>query len=274
MIQPPLNFSVTPASIAADAERLVRESKHRRDELVRNIAPKQATFANVMLPLAQMQDDFALEANVLGFYRDVSANADIRTASAKAQTLFDNFHTECWMREDLFKLVDVVYHNTEKISEESSMFLETVYAKFTQSGMGIQDTVSRERFKEIQGRLSQLNEEYRENLNSQTDEIFMTLAELDGIPEFLVKQLKDNSSNDKLRIDLSNPVHGGVLWFAEKSETRKKNVFSHAKQMQGQCTHCSRSCATQVSKGKAAGIRQLCRLSITIKDGQDSRPRE
>lgn len=171
------------------------------------------------------------EANVLGFYRDISANADVRIASAKAHTLFENFNTECWMREDLFKLVDAVYHNTEEISEESSLFLETVYAKFTQSGMGIQDTVSRERFREIQGRLSELNEEYRENLNCQTDEVFMTLAELDGVPEFLIKQLKDNSSNDKLRIDLSNPVHEGVLWFAEKSETRRKMYVA----MQNRC---------------------------------------
>lgn len=54
IIQPSLNFSTTPASITADAERLVRESKHQRDELVGNIAPDKVPFANVMLPLAQM----------------------------------------------------------------------------------------------------------------------------------------------------------------------------------------------------------------------------
>lgn len=100
--------------------------------------------------------------------------------------------------------------------------METIYAKFTQPGMGIRDTVSRERFKEIQGRLSQIQAEFRKNLGCQADEIFMTLAELDGVPEFLVKQLENNSSNNMLRIELSHPVHEGILWFAEKSETRKK----------------------------------------------------
>ncbi|EHK42241.1 hypothetical protein TRIATDRAFT_30031 [Trichoderma atroviride IMI 206040] len=227
MIQPSLSFSATPASITADAERLVRQSRHQRDELVRNIAPEQATFAKVMLPLAQMQNDFAIEANVLCFYRHVSANADIRTASAKAQTLFDRFHTECWMREDIFKLVDAIYHNhnTEEITKESSLFLETVYDKFAQSGLGIRDTVSREQFKEIKGRLSQIHAEFRENLGCQTDEVFFTLAELDGVPESIVKQLEINSSN-KLRIDLSNPVHRGILSSAEKGETRKKLYFA------------------------------------------------
>lgn len=222
MLQTSLNFSATPASITADAERLVRESKHQRDELVRNIAPEQATFANVMLPLAQMQNDFAVKANVLCFYRQASANGDIRTASAKAQTLFDSFHVECWMRDDVFKLVDAVYHNTEEISNESSLFLETIYNRFTRSGLGIRDTVSRERFKEIQGRLSQIHAEFRETLGSQTDEIFLTLAELDGVPDSIVKQLENNSGNNTLRIDLSNPVHRDILSFAEKGETRKK----------------------------------------------------
>lgn len=233
MIQPSLNFYATPASITADAECLVRESKHQRDELVRNIAPEQATFANVMLPLAQMQNDFAVVANRLCFYRHVSANADIRTASAKAQTLFDSFHAECWMREDIFKLVDVVYNNTKEISKESSLFLETVYNKFAQSGLGIRDAVSRERFKEIQGRLSQIHAEFRENLGCQTDEIFFTLAELDGVPEFIVKQLEVNSSINKLRIDLSNPVHMGILSFAEKGETRKELYVAIQNRCQG-----------------------------------------
>jgi metallopeptidase MepB len=223
MVQPPINFAATPASITADAERLVKESKHRRDELVRNIAPEQATFANVMLPLAQIQNDFTVKANVLAFYRHVSADVDIRAASAKAQTLFDSFNAECWMREDIFKLVDVVYHNinTEEISKESSSFLETIYNKSVQSGLGIRDAVSRERFKEIQGRLSQIHAEFRENLGSPRDEIFLTLDELDGVPESTIKLLENNSSNNTFRIDLSNSRHRGILWSAEKSETRR-----------------------------------------------------
>ncbi|KAL7927015.1 hypothetical protein ACQKWADRAFT_327005 [Trichoderma austrokoningii] len=210
MIQPSLNLSVTPASIAADAERLVRESRNRRDELVRDIAPEQATFANVMIPLAQMQNDFAVEANVLSFYRHVSAD-DIRAASAKAQTLFDSFHTECFMREDIFKFVDAIHQNGEELTQESSLFLETVYNKFAQSGLRIRDTVSRER---------RIHAALHENLGCQTDEIFFTLAELDGVPESTIKQL--DFSNDKFRIDLSNSAHRDVLLSAEKGETRKK----------------------------------------------------
>ena len=222
MDQPSLKFSVTSASITADAESLARESRHQRDELVRNIAPEQATFASVMLPLAHMQNDFTIKANLLSFYRHVSADDNIRIASAKAQTLFDSFHTECWMREDIFKLVDVIYHNTEEITSESSLFLETVYNRYTRSGLGIRDAVSRERFKEIQGRLSQIHTEFRENLGRQTDDIFFTLAELDGVPASIVTQLEKDTSNNKLRVDLSNSAHRDIVSYAEKGETRKK----------------------------------------------------
>jgi metallopeptidase MepB len=196
MHQPPIKFPVTPVSITADAESLVRESRHRRDELIQNISLEQATFANVMLPLAHMQNDFTMKANLLSFYRHVSADDNIRTASAKAQTLFDSFHTECWMRKDIFKLVDAVYRNRDDVTSESSLFLEIVCNRYTRSGLGIRDAVSRERFKEIQGRLSQIHTEFRRNLGRQTDVIFFTLAELEGVPESIVTQLEKDTSNN------------------------------------------------------------------------------
>lgn len=222
MNQSYIDFSATAASIAADAQRLVRECRHQQDELVRKVAPGQATFANVMLSLAQIQNKFTTKANVLAFYRHVSIDADIRAASASAQTLFNEFHAESWMREDIFRLVDAVYHNTEEISTESSLFLETIHHRFTQLGVGIQDVSARDRLKEIQSRLSKIHAEYQQNLSHQTDTVFFTLSELDGVPESIIKQLENDSSVDRLRVDLSSSLHWNILSSATNDVTRKK----------------------------------------------------
>ncbi|KAJ2972078.1 hypothetical protein NQ176_g7360 [Zarea fungicola] len=222
MIQPYIDFSATPASITADAERLVIEARHQRDELVRNIVPEQATFTNVMLALAQMQDNFAIEANILSFYRRVSADADIRAASAKAQNLFDDFHAECCIREDIFKLVDAVHQSNGDLLEESSLLLETFHTRFARSGLGIQDATSRERYTDIQSRLSKIHAEFQQNLGQRTEMVSFTLAELTGVPESIVGQLQTEPSSNKLRVDLSNPAHRNILSFALNTNTRKE----------------------------------------------------
>ncbi|KAJ3494446.1 hypothetical protein NLG97_g4070 [Lecanicillium saksenae] len=222
MNQSCLDFSVTVASITADAEELVRESRRQRDELVRKVAPDQATFDNAMLPLAQIQNKFTIQANVLAFYRHVSTDADIRDASANVQNLFDEFHAECWMREDIFRLVDAVYHGPREMSTESSLFLETLHNKFTQSGLGIQGISARNRLKEIKSRLSKIHTEYQQNLGHQTDYIFFAPSELDSVPDSIIKQLESNSGGGTLRVDLSNPSHRNILSSATQEGTRKK----------------------------------------------------
>ncbi|TQV96368.1 hypothetical protein V2A60_003219 [Cordyceps javanica] len=197
MIQPCIDFSVTPASVTASAERLVRVSRCQRDELVQNVAPEQATFANVMVPLAHMQNDFTIESNVLSFYRHVSDDVDVRAASAGAQTLFDDFHAECWMREDIFKLVDAVRRKAEELIEESALFLDTFYH-------------------------SKIHAEFRKNLGSYTDEAFFTLAELEGVPQSSIEKLEHEPSTGKLRLDLSNPTHRNFLQSADEGDTRKR----------------------------------------------------
>lgn len=221
-IQYCIEFSATSASITTGAERLVRASRCERDELVQDIAPEWATFANVMVPLAQMENDFAAKSRVLSFYRHVSVDPDIRAASANAQALFDDFDAECWRREDIFELVAVVYHNSEELTGESKLLVETSYHRFLKSGFGIRDAAGRERFEEIQRRLSMIHAESRENLSHCTDEIFFSLEELEGVPEFTVKQLEYDDSSGKLRLDLSNPAHRNILPSASKSSTRKQ----------------------------------------------------
>ncbi|KAJ6789546.1 hypothetical protein PWT90_08815 [Aphanocladium album] len=221
MNQPYIDFSATAASIAADAQRLVSESRRERDELVRKVTPEKATFANVMLCLAQIQNKFTIQANVLAFHRHVSTDAEVRAASANAQNLFDEFHAESWMREDIFKLVDAVYHKFGEVSTESSFLLETIHYGFTHSGLGLQDISAQNRLKEIRRRLSKIHTEYQQNLSQQTDDIFFTLSELEGVPESIIQQLENNFSDNTLRVDLSNPSHRNILVSATNEVTRQ-----------------------------------------------------
>lgn len=222
MNQPYLTFSATPGSIAAEAERLVTTFRRRRDALAERIEPEEAAFANVMLPLAHMQNEFTVQSRVLSFFRHASEDADIRAASASAQTLFDDFHAECWMREDIFRLVDIVHRKSEELAPESKLFLETSYHRFVRSGLGIRNVVSRGRLKQIQGRLSTIHAEFRENIGSQKDEISFMLAELEGVPESTIAHFQHDTETDMVRIDLANPAHRTILSSASKSATRRR----------------------------------------------------
>jgi metallopeptidase MepB len=227
MIQPPPRFTATPESIAEDAQRLVEHSRRSRDELVRSVAPSAATFANVMLPLAHMENDFALQANILGFYRHVSGDHQIRDASAKARTLLDDFLNESFMREDIFILVGAVRRNGQDIDQESSLFLKRMYDQHVQKGAGIRDAAQKQRFKVIEARLNHLNVKFEENLGLNNSSICFSRAELEGVPQHILSEIERNE-RDEFQVILSNLRYiAEIMSQAKNAKTRKRLFIAH-----------------------------------------------
>jgi metallopeptidase MepB len=81
---PPL-FNGTPISIVGDAKRLIETSRAVQDQIVQSVQPRVASFANVLLPLAQAENTMKVESEILGFYKDVSPDPELRHASGEAQ---------------------------------------------------------------------------------------------------------------------------------------------------------------------------------------------
>ncbi|KAK8915310.1 Saccharolysin [Metarhizium anisopliae] len=222
-IQPLPRFAATPDSIAEDAERLVQRSRRFHDDLVQTVTPSTATFANVILPLINMENEFALQSNILCFYRHVSEDAEIRAASSKVQTLFNAFLTELLMREDIFTLVRTVHNQSKDLDQESASLLTFAYNRHIQTGVGLLGEGQKQRFQAIQARLSQIKTTFGENLVSDKTTISFTLAELEGVPDRILAKLeKKGAPQDQYEVILSNPSHTEILSYATRSETRKR----------------------------------------------------
>jgi metallopeptidase MepB len=222
MFPPPPQYTATPESIAADAKKLVEHSRHLRDELVRNVTPSTAIFDNVMLPLAHMENDFSIKEGILGFYQDVSGDEQLRDASKKAATLFDDFQAESFMREDIFALINAVRKRDEHLDQESSLFLQRVYDYYIRAGAGIKDAAQKQRFRVIEERLSHLRLRFRQNQNVDKSSICFTSAELEGVPETYLSKLERTENEDDFRVVLSNSDHTEIISYAENPETRKR----------------------------------------------------
>lgn len=181
-----------------------------------------------MRPLAFMENEFAVQANVLGFYRHVAEEAEMREASTRAQAVLDDFLAESWMRDDIFRLVDAVRTRSENLDRESALFLRRCHRKHIQAGAGLADDSQRQRFRTIEARLSQIRAEFDENLCRDDATICFDLAELEGVPQRILSQLKrrrgeeDNPEDQQWEVVLADPGHTEILCYAKRAETRKR----------------------------------------------------
>lgn len=204
---------------------MLAQSKKVTDEIVAQIAEKDATFQNVLLPMAHDENLQTLKAHILGFYQSVSTDQALRDASTEAEKLMDDYSIEAAMREDIFQLVDAALKKADKLDPESQRLLEKEHKAFVRNGLNIPAGPKRDRFKEIKKRLSQLGIAFSKNLNEEKGGLWFTAEELDGVPEDVLSLLK--KEGDKYWLTFKYPDLFPTLKYATNSETRRKVFVSN-----------------------------------------------
>jgi metallopeptidase MepB len=207
-----------------DAQELCDRTRALLDKISQDVTPERATFASVVLPMAEDENAAALEGRIIGFYQAVSTNQELRDASSKAEEIMDEFNIEASMREDIFKLVDAAYQKGEDLDPESRRLLEKERKSYIRNGLDISAGPKRDRFKDIKKRLSMIQIEFQKNLNEESGGIWFTPEELAGVPEDVVSGLEKGSGNNegKVKLSFKYPDLFPSLKFATNPETRKK----------------------------------------------------
>ncbi|KAI1386625.1 Metalloprotease [Hypoxylon trugodes] len=226
--QAPPTFIGTKESIVNDAKAVCDTTRSLLDDLVANVPVDSASFASVIAPTAEDENQSQLSTRILGFYQYVSADAELRNASTEAEKVMDEFTIECNMREDVFKLVDAAFQAQKtkepNLDPESLRLLEKERKSYIRNGLGLPQGPQRDRFKEIKKRLSQIAIEFQKHLNEENEGIWFTKEELDGVPNDVVDGLEIGlGENDgKVKLTFKYPDLFPALKFAKNPETRKQ----------------------------------------------------
>ncbi|KAL8969043.1 MAG: hypothetical protein Q9183_002184 [Haloplaca sp. 2 TL-2023] len=225
--QAPPVFSGTPTSVIEDIKSLIEKSRGISDKIAADVKESDATFNDIMLPMAQDENSMGLTAPIIGFYQAVSTDQALRNASTEAEKLISDYSIESSMREDIFKLVDAAMKKGEKLDPESQRLLEKEHKSFIRNGLGLPAGEKRDRFKEIKKRLSDVGIIFQKNLNEENGGLWFTKEELNGTPEDVVAGFEkgEGENEGKLKMSFKYPDLFPVLKYCKDIETRRK-VFT------------------------------------------------
>ena len=220
---PPL-FTGTPKSVIEDTKRIIDKARGVENQIVAEVKPQDASFKNVMLPMAYDENEGALENHIIGFYQSVSTNQELRDASTKAEEMMDDFSIESSMREDVYRLVEAALKKGENLDPESQRLLEKSHKDYIRNGLGLPAGPKRDRFKEIKKRLSTLCIIFSKNLNEEIGGLWFTPQELEGVPEDVTALFAKGEGENagKLKMTFKYPDIIPTTKYAKNSITRKK----------------------------------------------------
>ncbi|TQV99008.1 hypothetical protein V2A60_007299 [Cordyceps javanica] len=221
-------FNRTPESIASSDVQMQAEHKALLDRIADEVTPETATFASVLRPVLLHEDvsDQGKWGNFM--YSRVSADKPTRDASRQSIREWEEYEIECGAREDVSRLIDAAYatRGAQNLDRESIRLLERERLKYQQKGMLIEDDKERQRFKDIQKRISQLCSEAIERLDESTAGIWFTpeqLVGVDGNGITIAGLEKGTGENEgKFKVSFISDHSIAVMRYAERESTRRE----------------------------------------------------
>lgn len=223
---PPV-FNIDEERLLKETESLIGSTIQLEDEIALEVSPQSACFANVVLPLAHNANKCKSKYLFIDLLRSNSPIPSVRDVCDKAISSLDLAHTASASREDLFALVDAVGQKDEELDPESKRLLVKYRRQFIQNGVGLPHGPGRDRFNEINKRLSENRSAFGRSISGDTTNILLYLDELKGVPDNVLERLPRDPVSGELRLSFKKPDLMAVLNHCQVESTRQKMYVKH-----------------------------------------------
>lgn len=245
--QPPIFFDASASSLLEGAQKLVGQTKSVWDKIVAHVQhPRNATFTNTVLPIAL--DENASTARLLRFYASTSPSKELRDASNAATKILSDADVDLYSRTDVFVLVDAVLNKIDAamgehahLDDQSKYYVRKLHRKMHQNGYGLGDSdpAAKEAFEQINKRVQELVRQCTADLDQDPSGIWLSLEELEGVPERHISTLREQTRGmisaseleedhpaEKIWVKTKPPHPNKVLAHAKSEATRKKIYYA------------------------------------------------
>ncbi|MBI3016888.1 MAG: Zn-dependent oligopeptidase [Deltaproteobacteria bacterium] len=158
------------------------------------------------------------------FMKDVSENLLLRQEATLYEKKAKEFMIEMTLRKDLYQAFEAFRKNMKNdfssLDASDRRLIEIMSKDFRQSGVWLEGDKF-ERFRALKNELAGLETEFRQNLNENKDKVLFAAEELEGVPEWLRKDLKQ-AEGGRYVVPVKPDYYVPMMENATRSETRKR----------------------------------------------------
>ena len=189
------------------------------------LKPQKATFDNTVRALDDLGYQISLTDDRFSLLKETSTNATLREVATDALKELEEWIVGLEYREDVYQVLKSHADKKPKLTgEDAKLFTETM-RDYRRAGLDL-PKAQRDEVERMRKELSRLTTDYESNITKAQKAVKFTKAELDGVPETFLQQIK--SGDDEY------PVMANITWHyltveenAKSEETRKKLLIEH-----------------------------------------------
>ena len=182
------------------------------------------TFDNTLGAVDRISARLDRDTSLTVFMQFVSPDATTRDAARAGDEAVSNWAIALGKNEGLYKAVKAYANTHPKLEGEQKRMLEHTLRDYRRAGMELAPE-KRKRLQKIEVELSKLSTDFETNIAEDETRVPVTLDELKGVPEDVVKRLP--RSDDLYLVGMDGPTYGALQEFCENATTRHRAYLAH-----------------------------------------------
>lgn len=217
-------FETTPEQIQTAVTNAIAHGNTTLDRIGK-LGPGEVNFKNTVRALDDLSYDLMLVANRLSVIEQTSTNAALRDAATAAIKEYEAWSVGLDYREDVYKAVKAYADANPKLEGEDARLLEYTMRDYRRAGLSL-PKAERDEVERLRKELAGLSTDYQNNITKAKKEVKFTKAELEGVPEDFLQQIK---AGDDEYSALANVTwhYITIMDNAKREETRKRFLIEH-----------------------------------------------
>jgi Zn-dependent oligopeptidase len=218
-------FETTPAAVNLAVTNAIKDATAALDTIGK-LNPKKVNFNNTVRALDDIGYALARTDNRITLIQQTSTNAEVRDAATEALKNLESWMVSIDYREDVYRAVKAYADTKPKLEGEDAKLLFETMRDYRRAGLELPKQ-TRDEVERMRKELSNLSTDFEENVTKATQPVKFTKAELEGVPDDFLKQVKTG--------DDEYTVMANITWHrltveenAKREDTRKRMVIAES----------------------------------------------
>jgi thimet oligopeptidase len=217
-------FEVLTNEIRGSVQQTISSGNAALDAIAATDA-KKVSFENTLRALDNLAYQIGLTANKLSLIKETSMDATMRDAATEAIKELEQWSVGLDYREDVYKVVKTYADRQPKLKGEDAKLLFETMRDYRRAGLDL-PKAQRDEVERMRKQLSNLAIDFESNVTKAQKAVKFTRAELEGVPEGALEQLK--SGEDEYTVMANVTVqYINVMDNAKREDTRKRLLTEH-----------------------------------------------
>lgn len=265
-------FTITDENINEQKEKVLKQIKENKEKIKQLLQIKEKTYKNFVKPYQDLQVKLGILFTPIAHLNYVNNSENTQKAYTELLPVLTQYQTELEQNEDIYKAFKEIYEKEkDSLNQEQKKVLEDIITDFELAGVGLEEE-KRNKVKELNIKLSQLSNQFAQNLLNATNSYEMIIEDFEDVKELPKSDLEsakiEKDGKTVYRFTLQQPSYIAYMTYGSNRQKREELYKAYTTRAPENDKVLEEILALRHEKAKLLGFKNYAELSLKKKMAQ------